>query len=82
MLLNCEPSGVELLKNLVLPGIGHICIVDDQKICEKDLGNNFFVDDDHLNQNRAEVLLIINIFLFSYVKHYLGNLQISIRNEQ
>jgi len=55
LLLNCEPSGVELMKNLVLPGIGHICIVDDKKITERDLGNNFFVDEEHLNQNRAEV---------------------------
>jgi len=40
---------------LVLPGIGHICIVDDKKVSERDLGNNFFVDEDHLNKDRAEV---------------------------
>ena len=31
------------MKNLVLPGFGHITIVDDKTVEERDLGNDFFV---------------------------------------
>ena len=42
-LLGCDPVGVETIKNLVLPAVGNIVLVDDKKVTEKDLGNNFFV---------------------------------------
>jgi amyloid beta precursor protein binding protein 1 len=35
--------GSELLKNLVLPGIGAFTLVDSARVREADLGNNFFV---------------------------------------
>ena len=49
--------GTETLKNLVLPGIGHVTILDDAVVTENDMGNNFFVTKDDLGQNRAEVTL-------------------------
>ena len=53
------PSGVETLKNLVLPGIGNIFIMDDKKVTKRDIGNNcFFIP--HTTKegtNRAEVLI-------------------------
>ena len=33
----------EVLKNLILPGIGSFVIVDDAKLTERDFGQNFFV---------------------------------------
>lgn len=55
-LLGCDPVGVETLKNLVLPGIGKFTVIDNNKVTERDLGNNFFVDEENLGKDRAEVL--------------------------
>jgi len=44
VLLNCDPSGTETLKNLILPGIGFVTIVDEKSVTERDLGNNFFCE--------------------------------------
>jgi len=55
--ISCDPVGVETLKNLVLPGIGHITIVDDKIITEADVENNFFTPQTHLGKKRGEVIL-------------------------
>lgn len=47
-------TGVETLKNLVLPGIGKFSILDSAVVSEADLGVNFFLDDDSLGKFRAE----------------------------
>jgi amyloid beta precursor protein binding protein 1 len=36
-------AGVETLKNLVLPCVGAIFIMDQYKVTKRDIGNNFFV---------------------------------------
>eukprot|EP00743_Colponemidia_sp_Colp-15_P002951 GILK01003192.1.p1 GENE.GILK01003192.1~~GILK01003192.1.p1 ORF type:complete len:545 (-),score=108.62 GILK01003192.1:57-1649(-) len=55
-LINAGPTGTESLKNLVLPGVGHITVVDGHKVESADLGNNFFVESDSLGKSRAEVV--------------------------
>lgn len=47
-------AGVEALKNLVLPGIGGITIVDPATVTEVDLGVNFFLEAESLGKSRAE----------------------------
>ncbi|KFY97546.1 hypothetical protein V500_02016 [Pseudogymnoascus sp. VKM F-4518 (FW-2643)] len=47
-------TGVETLKDLVLPGIGQFTIVDDKSVEEADLGVNFFLDEASLGRPRAE----------------------------
>lgn len=47
-------TGVETLKNLVLPGIGHFTILDAAVVEPADLGVNFFLDDHTLGGFRAE----------------------------
>ncbi|ELR03771.1 hypothetical protein VC83_05606 [Pseudogymnoascus destructans] len=47
-------TGVETLKNLVLPGIGQFTIVDDKSVDESDLGVNFFLEEASLGRPRAE----------------------------
>ena len=56
-LLNAGPTGTETLKNLVLPGVGKISIVDSAVVTECDLANNFFVSREHLGQSRAKTTL-------------------------
>ncbi|EMC91714.1 hypothetical protein BAUCODRAFT_301984 [Baudoinia panamericana UAMH 10762] len=46
-------TGVETLKNLVLPGIGQFSILDSAIVTEADLGVNFFVEDASLGRFRA-----------------------------
>ncbi|SMY27522.1 unnamed protein product [Zymoseptoria tritici ST99CH_1A5] len=47
-------TGIETLKNLVLPGIGHFTILDSAIVDEADLGVNFFLEDASLGKYRAE----------------------------
>lgn len=49
-------TSAEVLKNLVLPGIGSFTIIDDANVTAADLGNNFFVDAESLGKNRAETV--------------------------
>ena len=60
-------TSAEILKNLVLPGIGSFTIIDDAKVSNEDLGNNFFVDHESLGKSRAQTvtnqLLELNPFV-------------------
>ncbi|KAJ7985949.1 hypothetical protein DPEC_G00345760 [Dallia pectoralis] len=53
-LINASASGTEILKNLVLPGIGAFTIVDGHKVSGEDVGNNFFLSNNHIGRNRAQ----------------------------
>ncbi|KAA8908849.1 hypothetical protein FN846DRAFT_777021 [Sphaerosporella brunnea] len=53
-LFGASAAGCEILKNLILPGIGRFTIIDDKKVEESDLGVNFFLDDDSVGKSRAE----------------------------
>ncbi|KAK0825950.1 hypothetical protein LTR73_006685 [Friedmanniomyces endolithicus] len=46
-------TGVEMLKNLVLPGIGHFTILDSAVVSEADLGVSLFLEDASLGRFRA-----------------------------
>lgn len=39
----------------MLPGVGRFTIVDGKKVTAEDIGNNFFLDKDSLNQSRGSV---------------------------
>lgn len=51
---NSSVTGVETLKNLVLPGIGQFSIADCAKVMEPDLGVNFFLEAESLGKSRAQ----------------------------
>eukprot|EP01102_Stenamoeba_stenopodia_P002521 TRINITY_DN12358_c0_g1_i1.p1 TRINITY_DN12358_c0_g1~~TRINITY_DN12358_c0_g1_i1.p1 ORF type:complete len:528 (-),score=135.34 TRINITY_DN12358_c0_g1_i1:30-1613(-) len=55
LLINGDATGTEILKNLVLPGIGSFTVLDGKKIDEADLGNNFFVEVADIGKSRAEI---------------------------
>ena len=55
--LNSDSCSCEILKNLILSGVGEVTIVDDAKITQEDLKNNFFVDADDVNKSRGEIVL-------------------------
>lgn len=56
LLINNGPgvTGIETLKNLVLPGIGTFTILDSAIVEQADLGVNFFLEDASLGKFRAE----------------------------
>ncbi|KAF7186172.1 NEDD8-activating enzyme E1 regulatory subunit [Pseudocercospora fuligena] len=56
LLINNGPgvTGVETLKNIVLPGVGQFTILDSALVSEADLGVNFFLEDSSLGKFRAE----------------------------
>lgn len=63
-LINATATGTEILKNLILPGVGSFTIVDGQSVTADDAGNNFFLDRNSIGQSRAkaatELLLELN----------------------
>ncbi|XP_059164934.1 NEDD8-activating enzyme E1 regulatory subunit-like isoform X2 [Physella acuta] len=53
-LINASATGTEIMKNLVLPGIGSFTIVDGNKVQGEDVGNNFFLTVDSIGKSRAQ----------------------------
>ena len=70
LLINNGPgvTGVETLKNLVLPGIGEFSILDSGIVSEADLGVNFFLDDSSLGKFRADETVKLLVELNSDVE--------------
>ena len=54
--LNSDSTASEILKNLILSGIGEVTIVDNTLINEKDLEINFFINNDEINKVRSEII--------------------------
>ena len=64
-LIGATATSTEILKSLVLPGVGNFTIVDGKKVTPEDIGNNFFLDNECVNQSRGSVAtrcLISHIF--------------------
>ncbi|KAG0678854.1 hypothetical protein C6P40_000235 [Pichia californica] len=55
-IINVSTTASELLKNLVLPGVGSIVIIDSSKISQNDLSTNFFLQESDLGSYKAENL--------------------------
>jgi molybdopterin/thiamine biosynthesis adenylyltransferase len=66
-LLNASALGSEVLKNLVLPGIGSFTVVDGKKVTENDLGSHFFVTANSLGSSRAQVFNFLRFSCFALV---------------
>lgn len=56
-LINATATGTEILKSLVLPGVGSFTILDPHKLTGEDVGNNFFLDSDFIGGCRGEVAM-------------------------
>lgn len=56
LLINSGPgvTGIEALKNLILPGVGQFTIQDSAVVTEADLGVNFFLEESSLGKPRAQ----------------------------
>ncbi|GKZ18675.1 hypothetical protein AbraIFM66951_007695 [Aspergillus brasiliensis] len=54
LLITFKALANEVAKNLVLAGIGSLTIVDHEVVTEEDLGAQFFINEEHLGQNRAQ----------------------------
>ncbi|ODV83190.1 hypothetical protein CANARDRAFT_9766 [[Candida] arabinofermentans NRRL YB-2248] len=58
-LINVTAEATETLKNLVLPGVGEVVIIDHStRVTEADLSSNFFLLDEDLGQDRAEKVAV------------------------
>ena len=53
-LINATTTGSEILKNVVLPGIGGFTIIDSAKVTMADIGTNFFLSVKYLGTSRAK----------------------------
>ena len=66
--INATGLGTEILKSLVLPGIGAFTIVDGKKITNEDIGANFFLEADSVGKSRAQVAMQMLLELNSDVR--------------
>jgi amyloid beta precursor protein binding protein 1 len=57
LLIGGDLPGVETVKNLVLPGVGSIHILDDQFVTLRDSGSNFFIPHETVGKLRAKILV-------------------------
>ncbi|XP_074226727.1 NEDD8-activating enzyme E1 regulatory subunit isoform X2 [Camelus bactrianus] len=56
-LINATATGTEILKNLVLPGIGSFTVIDGNQVSGEDAGNNFFLQRSSIGKNRAQAAM-------------------------
>ena len=61
---NSDSLASEVLKNLVLSGIGEVTIIDDSVVSQEDLENNFFLEKESLNKPRG-IEIIKNLLLLN-----------------
>ncbi|OAX41832.1 hypothetical protein K503DRAFT_734837 [Rhizopogon vinicolor AM-OR11-026] len=55
LVISASATSSSILKNLVLPGIGHFTILDHAKVSHSDAGNNFFLEgSDSIGKYRSE----------------------------
>ncbi|KAF8965437.1 hypothetical protein BDZ97DRAFT_1918283 [Flammula alnicola] len=55
LVISGTATSTSILKNLVLPGIGHFTILDPSKVTPEDAGNNFFLEGpSSIGKSRAE----------------------------
>lgn len=52
--INAGPTGTEILKNLVLPGVGSFTIIDSHTVTNEDIGCNFFLSSSSVGSNRGK----------------------------
>ena len=54
LVISASATSTSILKNLVLPGIGHFTILDSEITSQEDVGNNFFLEGpDSIGKPRA-----------------------------
>lgn len=54
LVVSGRATSTSILKNLVLPGVGHFTILDHELVSHADAGNNFFLEGfDSIGKNRA-----------------------------
>ncbi|KAK2744959.1 hypothetical protein FQN57_004089 [Myotisia sp. PD_48] len=56
LLITVKALGNEIAKNLVLAGIGSLTILDHEKVQAQDLGAQFLISEECINQNRAQAV--------------------------
>ena len=55
LVISASATSTSILKNLVLPGIGHFTILDPNTVSPADAGNNFFLNGfSSIGRSRAE----------------------------
>jgi amyloid beta precursor protein binding protein 1 len=55
LVIGASATATSILKNLVLPGVGHITLLDRAAVSPADAGNNFFFEGPtSIGRNRAE----------------------------
>lgn len=67
-LINATALGTEILKSIVLPGVGAITIVDNIIVSDEDIGSNFFLEYSSKGLNRGSETLRLLLELNSAVQ--------------
>lgn len=76
-LLNATTLGCEVVKNLVLPGVGEIHIVDDSSVSIFDVQSNYFLSPSDIGKPRVECVISTLTQLNPDTKHHAYNIPVS-----
>uniref|UniRef100_A0A1E1X2X7 NEDD8-activating enzyme E1 regulatory subunit n=1 Tax=Amblyomma aureolatum TaxID=187763 RepID=A0A1E1X2X7_9ACAR len=58
-LINATATGTEVLKSVILPGVGAFTIVDGNTVTGEDVGSNFFLDSASIGKPRAQAATLL-----------------------
>ena len=53
LFIGVNATTCEVAKNLILPGIGHITLLDDKNITAQDVMSNFFLSTEMIGQSKT-----------------------------
>lgn len=71
-LLNATAAGCEVLKSLVLPGVGAYTVIDHHPVGGDDVGVNYFLQHEDIGDSRAHaVVRHLNVREFFFKLFYL-----------
>ena len=76
-LVNATTYGCEILKNLILPGVGEVHVVDQSPVTANDVQTNFFLAPGDIGKSRSEAVIQTLGQLNPETKHRAYNMALS-----
>jgi ubiquitin-like 1-activating enzyme E1 A len=60
LIVGCSGLAIEIAKNIVLSGVGHLTLLDDQNVKEQHLVANFAIQDHYVGKNVCHLILLLS----------------------
>lgn len=67
LIVNAGALANEIIKNIVLAGIGSLTVLDSHVVTASDLGAQFFINDDCIGKNVGGNCLLFIVYCFFFI---------------